>query len=206
MSNDPIQQNELPMSVVFYKIEDLRPNPKNPRVHKPDQIERIAKSMIEFGWTAPVLVGADNELVAGHGRLEAAKLIWGRGVSFNGSVVREIRNVPRGTVPAILLEDLTPVQIRALLIADNRLAELSTWDNPLLFEFLNDLATENFDLKIIGFDDFKVPGDEEGETEKDFGNRSFVYAVKVECEDETQQRELSARLEAEGYKCQLLIL
>ena len=92
-------------------VDALNPNPRNPRTHSKRQLRQIADSIQEFGFTNPILVDKDNVVIAGHGRLEAAKLL---GMS---------------QVPTIRLENLTPDQIRAYVIAENRLAEKAGWDN-----------------------------------------------------------------------------
>ncbi|MEW6248970.1 MAG: site-specific DNA-methyltransferase, partial [Nitrospirota bacterium] len=102
--------------------------------HSDEQIAQIAASIAEFGFVNPCLVGADGVLVAGHGRLAAA------------------RKLGLSTVPVVVLDHLTPTQRRALVLADNRLAELSTWDDVLLRIELEALQDEGFDLDLTGFD------------------------------------------------------
>lgn len=114
----------------------LRPAPTNPRTHSPRQIRQIADSIRVFGFTNPVLVDAAGCIIAGHGRVEAAKLLG------------------RDTVPTICLSHLGPAEIRAYIIADNRLAELAGWDHDLLaveFAYLEALDLD-FDLAVTGFE------------------------------------------------------
>jgi ParB-like chromosome segregation protein Spo0J len=106
------------MSWVADKIEHwplarLLPYARNARTHSDDQVAQIAASIVEFGFTNPCLVGADGVLVAGHGRLLAA------------------RKLGLDTVPVVVLDHLTPIQRRALVIADNRIAENSGWDDAM---------------------------------------------------------------------------
>jgi 16S rRNA G966 N2-methylase RsmD len=114
----------------------LTPCPRNARTHSKKQIRQIADSIAEFGFTNPVLVDRHDMIVAGHGRVEAARLLG------------------RKTVPIICLEDLTEAQIRAYVIADNKLAENAGWDGELLgleLRYLSDLDVD-FDATITGFE------------------------------------------------------
>ncbi|MGE4359972.1 MAG: site-specific DNA-methyltransferase, partial [Lysobacteraceae bacterium] len=104
------------------------------RQHSDEQIAQIAASIAEFGFVNPILTGADGVLVAGHGRLAAA------------------RKLGLPTVPVVVLDHLTPTQRRALVLADNRLAELATWDDALLRIELEALQDDGFDLDLTGFD------------------------------------------------------
>ena len=119
------------------KIADLKPYPKNARTHSPKQIRQIAKSIKEFGFTNPVLIDKDNCILAGHGRVEAAKLA---GLT---------------EVPAVVISHLTPAQKKAYILADNRLAELSGWDKNILkveLEELQSIEDGDFDLTLTGFE------------------------------------------------------
>src|SRR6266404_55595 len=124
------------MSVVYRRIEELKPNPFNPRRHSKKQIRQIADSIKTFGFIVPLLVDADLELIGGHGRWLACPLA---GVS---------------EVPTLCLDHLTPAQARAFMIADNRLTEIATWDDRLLAEQLRDLSLEGLDfrLEVTGFE------------------------------------------------------
>jgi DNA modification methylase len=112
----------------------LLPYVRNARQHSDEQIAQIAASIAEFGFVNPILTGADGVLVAGHGRLAAA------------------RKLGLPTVPVVVLDHLTPTQRRALVLADNRLAELATWDDALLRIELEALQDDGFDLDLTGFD------------------------------------------------------
>src|SRR5438105_2418722 len=116
-------------------IGRLRLDPRNPRLHSERQIKQIARSIKAFGFNVPVLADRDGNLLAGHGRVEAARRLGFR------------------EIPVIRLEHLTPEQARAFAIADNRLAETSSWDDRLLAEVLRDLSSVelNFDLEATGF-------------------------------------------------------
>jgi ParB-like chromosome segregation protein Spo0J len=106
----------------------------NPRTHSKVQIRQIADSILEFGWTNPVLVDCDNNVIAGHGRIEAAKLL---GIT---------------DVPVLLLEDMNESQKRAYIIADNKLAENASWDEVVLAIELQGLLDPEieFDIELTG--------------------------------------------------------
>lgn len=138
------------------EISSIKPHPDNPRVHPKKQIRQIAESIKAFGFRMPVLVDQGTRLVCGHARVEACKLIG------------------MEQVPALRVTDLTDAQVRALMIADNRLAEISAWDDQLLGEnlkLLSDLELD-FDIESIGFDYGEIEQrvlalDEVGEDEDD---------------------------------------
>mgnify|MGYP003666053604 FL=1 len=96
------------------RLDALTPCARNARTHSKKQIRQIADSIEEFGFTNPVLVDKDGGVIAGHGRIEAARLL------------------EMETVPTLCLADLTQAQIKAYIIADNRLAELAGWDREIL--------------------------------------------------------------------------
>jgi DNA modification methylase len=119
-----------------WPIERLVPFARNPRTHTEEQVAQIAASIVEFGWTNPVLVGADGVVIAGHARLQAA------------------RKLGMSEVPVIVLDHLTEAQRRALVIADNQLALAGTgWDEELLRGLLVDLRQDEFNLDVLGFSD-----------------------------------------------------
>ena len=124
----------LPEQIEQWPIARLVPYARNARIHAEDQVAKIAASLVEYGWTAPVLVADDGEIVAGHGRLLAAK------------------HLGLDAVPVIRLSHLSPEQARAYRIADNRLSELSGWDDELLAAELHALNAEGFDLALTGFE------------------------------------------------------
>jgi len=115
-------------------ISDLAPYAKNARTHSPEQVEQLAASIREFGFTNPILVTPEGMIVAGHGRLEAAKLAG-------------LEKVPTLTVGA----DWTPDQIRGYVLADNKLALNAGWDEALLAEELGELSDAGFNMGTIGF-------------------------------------------------------
>lgn len=136
--------SELPI-VCPEKLETLpltalKPHDRNPRTHTKKQIRQIADSIKRFGFTNPVLVDGENRIIAGHGRVEAA------------------RSIGMTTVPVLRLEHMTEADRRAYVVADNRLAELAGWDNELLALELGAMLEldSKFDLTLTGFDTAEI--------------------------------------------------
>ena len=126
---------KMDLNVQQTQLERLIPYASNARTHSEAQVAQIAGSIAEFGFVNPVLLGSDNVIIAGHGRVMAA------------------RKLGLKTVPTINLDHLSKNQIRALVIADNRIAENSGWDEELLRVELQSLADEDFNLDLLGFGD-----------------------------------------------------
>lgn len=122
------------MTIESLKIDTLKPYARNSRTHSPEQIGQIAASIREFGFTNPVLIDRKGGIIAGHGRVMAA------------------RELGMETVPCIRLANLTEAQRRAYVIADNQIAMQSGWDWDVLRFELSELTGDGFDLGLIGFD------------------------------------------------------
>jgi len=129
-----------PERLEYIALTDLVPHDRNARTHSKKQLKQIADSITRFGFTNPVLVDGNNSVVAGHGRIEAARLL---GMAH---------------VPVLRFEHMTETEKRAYVIADNRLAELAGWDNNLLASELEAIAEldANFELALTGFDPAEV--------------------------------------------------
>jgi DNA modification methylase len=121
-------------------VAELIPYAANSRTHSDAQVAQIAASIKEFGWTNPILIDGENTIIAGHGRLLAA------------------RKLGMEEVPAIILDHLTKAQQRALVIADNQLALNAGWDMDMLKAEIEDLNLENFDINLLGFDEKFLDG------------------------------------------------
>lgn len=121
------------IQIVYKKIGDLKPYKKNAKKHPKEQVERIANSIKEFGFTQPVIIDKDNCVVAGHGRILGAK------------------KAGLKTIPTVKLESLTEEQIKAYRLVDNKTNE-SDWDFSLLDEELGILA-QDIDMELFGFDE-----------------------------------------------------
>ena len=122
-----------PGSIEQLRIDELRPYARNPRTHSDDQVAKLAASLVEFGWTMPILVNDELEVIAGHGRLLAA------------------RRLGLDAVPVIRLAHLSPEQVRAYRIADNKLALDAGWDEELLAAEFHELNGAGYDLGLTGF-------------------------------------------------------
>ena len=123
----------MEIEVKYRKVEDLIPYVNNSRKHSDEQVAQIASSIKEFGWTNPILIDGTNSIIAGHGRLIAA------------------RKLKMEEVPTIELSHLTDTQRKALVIADNKLALNADWDTTLLTIELDELLKDGFALDILGF-------------------------------------------------------
>jgi len=116
-------------------VSDLIPFARNSRTHSDEQVAQIAASIREFGFTNPILTDGDSGIIAGHGRLQAA------------------RKLGLAQVPTIALSGLTDAQKRAYVIADNKLALNAGWDAELLSSEIAGLGEDGFDLALLGFDE-----------------------------------------------------
>lgn len=128
------------LSIDYEDVSALIPYAANSRTHSDEQVAQIAASIKQFGWTNPILIDGENVIIAGHGRLLAA------------------RKLGLEKVPIICIDHLSKAQQRALVIADNQLALNAGWDLNMLKAELEELSLEDFDLDLIGFDDNFLDG------------------------------------------------
>ena len=128
------------MSVAYRRIEELKPDPTNPRLHSKKQIRQIANSIAAFGFNVPILIDLEGQVRAGHGRLLACGEL---GIT---------------EVPTLCLDHLSPGQARAFMIADNRLTEIGAWDERLLAQQLKDLSllSLDFNIEVTGFETAEI--------------------------------------------------
>jgi ParB-like chromosome segregation protein Spo0J len=122
------------VKIIQKKVTELIPYVNNSRTHSDEQVAQIAASIKEFGWTNPILVDGSNGIIAGHGRLLAA------------------RKLGYKEVPTIELSELTETQKKAYIIADNKLALNADWDKEILSIELGTLQGVNFNINLLGFD------------------------------------------------------
>lgn len=182
------------MIVEKIPVESLIPYARNARTHSDDQVAQIAASIREFGFCNPVLIDGVKGIIAGHGRVLAA------------------RKLGMQTVPCIELSHLNENQKRAYILADNRLALSAGWDEAMLALELSALQIEGFDLGLTGFDAVELdgaldaeaggddaPGDDEGIDYKEH------FAVLVECDSESHQADVFEKLKSDGYVCKVLV-
>ena len=192
--------NTNSLEIVIWPIERLIPSVRNARQHSEAQVAQIVGSIREFGFNNPVLVGVDGDVIAGHGRVRAA------------------RKLGLTEVPVVILGHLTDNQRRAYMLADNQLALNATWDPDMLRLELEALAGENFNLELIGFSEdqlaealaqeqpVRADPDEVPEMRDDPVNRiGDVWILgnhRVLCGDGTQQQDLHRVLA--GTACQMV--
>ena len=122
-----------PMQIEYRPVASLIPHARNAKQHSDAQVAQIAASIREFGWGAPVIVDGKNNIVAGHGRVLAA------------------RKLGMTDVPVVPMAHLTDIQRRALILADNKIGENASWENELLGLELAELQAAGFDLELTGF-------------------------------------------------------
>ena len=125
----------MAQKIELWNLERLKPYDKNAREHSVEQVAQIAASITEFGFLNPILVDSNDGIVAGHGRLSAAK------------------ELALDVVPVVVLDHLTENQKKAYVLVDNKLAENATWNEDLLAEEIIKLNLQDFDLNILGWSD-----------------------------------------------------
>ena len=173
----------------------LIPYARNARTHSEAQVAQIAGSIQEFGFNNPVLIDAENGIIAGHGRVMAANLL----------------KLER--VPCIRLAHLSDAQKRAFILADNRIALNSGWDTEMLANELSDLHADEFDLGLMGFDAdelAKLLAFESSDGESTNENNGLQvgdieYRVVTQVASEAAQAVLIDELEKRGFTCQPLM-
>jgi DNA modification methylase len=151
------------LSVVYFEPKDLKPYPRNARRHSSKQIRQIADSIRTFGFTNPILIDAQDMILAGHGRVEAAKIL------------------NMATVPCVRIETVTPDQRRAYILADNKLALNAGWDQEILAIELQGLVDLGFDMTVTGFSlaeaDFILDAARDGATDTPAGPEDVIPLI-----------------------------
>lgn len=175
-------------TVQRWPIDRPKPFARNARTHSPAQITHLAKLITEYGWTMPVLCDEKHNVLAGHGRLLAA------------------RELGLPDVPVMVAKGWSAAQKKAYRLADNQSALLSTWDAELLRSEIGDLRKQGINLELAGF----TPDSLRGVFPRSVEERRAVegdphYEIVVTCEDEDQQRELLEQFNGDGLKCRALI-
>ncbi|MBO5810445.1 MAG: ParB N-terminal domain-containing protein [Bacteroidales bacterium] len=149
----------------YVEAKKLVPYVRNAKTHSETQIKKIMGSITEFGFIAPIIIDKDNNVLAGHGRLLAADRL---GLE---------------KVPCVREDHLTETQRKAYILADNRIGELAGWDDELLKVELEELKVDDFDLDILGFENFNfniptVLSDlEEGAFLEKFEKESEIFSI-----------------------------
>lgn len=156
------------MNIIDLKISDLKEYKNNPRYNY-DAVDAVKESIKEFGFKVPIVVDKNNVIVAGHTRVKAAK------------------ELGLDKVPCIIADDLTDEQVKAFRLADNKVAELASWDFELLSEEL--LQIENIDMELFGFEieeETEAESDDSGDTEQE---SNYRIAYEIVFNDEYEQDE-----------------
>ena len=176
------------LKIEYKKTGDLIPYINNSRTHSEQQVQQVAASIKEFGFTNPLLVDEQGGIIAGHGRLQAAQ------------------KMGMDEVPTIMLEGLTEAQRKAYVIADNQLALNAGWDFEALKIEMESIA-EDFDLRLLGFDDQELANIIDGLSNDDNQLKeesySEVFNIIVNCENEGHQERVYNELLSKGYSCQV---
>jgi ParB-like chromosome segregation protein Spo0J len=170
-------------------LDALVPYARNSRTHSPEQVAQIAGSIKEFGFTNPVLIDADGGIIAGHGRVMAA------------------RKLGLDEVPCIRLTHLTETQKRAYVIADNKLALNAGWDDEMLSLELGELREADVDLSLVGFSADELTREiveDQLDHSNDVGALNEKWEIAIECNGEGEQLKLLERFQKEGLKCRAL--
>ena len=179
------------MNIEQVKIDKLIPYARNSRTHSDAQVAQIAASIKEFGFTNPVLIDETGSIIAGHGRVMAA------------------RKLAITDVPCVRLTHLTEAQKRAYIITDNKLALNAGWDDEMLAVELSDLKDMGFDLDLTGFSTDEIgalldPINNVIESSPQLTD-GFKFSIIIACSDEIEQGQMLEKFESEGHKCRPLI-
>lgn len=176
------------MKIINIPINDLKEYENNSRTHSEEQITQIVNSIKEFGFTNPILIDNKNLIIAGHGRLLAAKKL-------------DIKEVP-----TIVLNNLSEEQKKAYIIADNQLAMNAGWDFEMLKNEIMTI-TDDIDLNLLGFNEQELANIIDGleliEPELQEQEYKEVFNVIINCEDENHQEKTYNELQEKGYECQV---
>ena len=184
------------LSVEYKSVDDLIPYVNNSRTHSDEQVVQIAASIKEFGFTNPLLIDEQGGIIAGHGRLMAAK------------------KLKLEQVPTITLAGLSDAQRKAYVIADNKLALNAEWDFDLLKIEIESLQGDDFKLDLLGFDVDELNGilgfddiaeEDEEEPEQDYeDNYKEQYGVIIMCKSAEEQEKIFNKMQQNGYEVKVV--
>ena len=169
----------MAQKIELWNLDRLKPYDNNAREHSPEQVAQIAASITEFGFLNPILVDSNDGIVAGHGRLSAA------------------RELALDVVPVVVLDHLTEAQKKAYILVDNKLAENASWNEELLQEEIVALNLQDFDISILGWDEDEIreimeydsafgEGDGDGESRGLGGEPVIQYNIIFDNEQQQQ--------------------
>lgn len=175
------------MKIEYKSVTELIPYARNSRTHSDEQIAQIMASIKEFGFTNPILTDGQNGIIAGHGRVMAAQ------------------RMKIDKVPIIELSHLTEAQKKAYIIADNKIALNSGWDEDLLKIELVELDEIGFDYSELGFDfEFDTEKlNDENETNLKDEEYKEKFSIIIDCDSELHQEEIFYNLTNQGLKCRV---
>lgn len=173
----------MQQNIIYKRIKDLHPYKNNAKKHSKEQVEQIANSIKEFGFTQPVLIDENNNVIAGHGRILGAKKAG-------------LKNVP-----TVCLNDLSEEQVKAYRLVDNKLNE-SDWNLKLLDEELENIF--DIDMSLFGFDMDMTDDELEIMMEKEVKFRAKEkHLVIITCKNEQETIKVKEEIEHLGYKCDI---
>lgn len=182
------------LNVKEISIDLLQEYENNPRFND-NAVDKVMESIKEFGFKVPIIIDKDNVIIAGHTRYKAAK------------------ELGLEKVPCLIADDLTPEQVKAFRLADNKVSEFSSWDQDKLYSELMELQTMDFNIESFGFESSGISttttGNELEESDGDINpdsnfNYKEQYGVIVMCKNEAEQEEIYSRLLEEGYECKVV--
>ncbi len=175
------------MQIVYKDINDLQMYENNPRKNS-DAVQYVANSIQQFGFKVPIIIDKNNTIVCGHTRYKAA------------------RRLKMAKVPCIMADDLDEDQIRAFRLADNKVAEMATWDYDRLEQEFALIDPLEFDIADFGFFP-NYEADEEEEEEDEVGNsvtEEKTYSLVIDCESKAEQKDVYDRLAKMGIMARIL--
>lgn len=193
--------SEMELKITYVKLSDIKPYDRNATKHPKSQVEELAAMIREYGFTQPILLDKNNNIIAGHGRHEAAELI------------------KMEAVPCVFAQHLSERQVMALRIADNKISKKSKLDFEVLADELSELAKLDYDLSLTGFDEQEIDALLKNDTSilpdmTGFDTKTVSFSakkaktekpkvfsiIKVICPTEESEGKLNALLEKHGFQ------
>lgn len=174
------------METIIKKVSELIPYINNPR-NNDNAIDAVASSIKNFGFKVPIVVDSNNEIINGHTRLKAAQ------------------KLRLETVPVIVADDLTPEQVKAFRLADNKVGEIATWNDEMLAIELEELKNLDFDMSEFEFE-ISDPQTQEKDENTDSVSIDEKMIIIIESDNELELEEYFNKLVEEGYPCRLSTL
>ena len=180
-------------------ISEIKPYDRNARTHSTEQVKQIMNAIKEWGFTNPLLIDEQGNLIAGHGRLEAVKQL--NKVDFKDKPILEL--------PVIVVKGLSDSQKKALIIADNQIALNAGWDYEVLALELKELESVNYDLDLLAFDNVNellsgVISESESENEVKEVEINRKYELLIKCKNESELEQAYNENVEKGYECKVL--